>query len=181
MTSYGADIINVEIKMTKEQNMVLLMILITTLAMIDNMEQTKSVSMFRRKIRKRLNEYYRRNQEEYSEYAKKANDVWMETVEELEGEHIKITVSDIVLAIHTVIADEPLTRKFYTEKGIDKFLNSMKSNTDITDEQYAETEKNVNRIVDVFISKLGINRENKLKTRFHIIKENLILEGKYNG
>ena len=165
--------------MSKEQNLVLLLIMITTIAMVDNMNQTKTVSNFRRKIRKRLNGYARVFREEYISYAKEADRVWTETVEELEGENLKITVHDIVLSIDTIISEEPMTKKFYTEKQMNKFLNAMKHNSNISDEQYAETERNVNTIIDMFTSKLGIKRESKLKTRFHIIRENLILEGKY--
>jgi len=164
--------------MSREQNLVLLLIMTTTLAMIDNTGQTKTVSNFRRKIRKRLNGYAKVFKEEYIGYAKEANRVWTETVEELEGEHLKITIYDIVLSIHSIISEEPMTKKFYTEKQMEKFLNTVKHNSNISDEQYAETEKNVNTIIDMFTSKLGIKRDNKLKTRFHIIRENLILEGK---
>lgn len=167
--------------MSKEDNLTLFMILATSLALIDANDQTKSISMFRRKIRKKLTGFYNLNKELYMKCVKRADDVWQRTVGEMKGERMKITVSDIVTSIHVIIADEPLTKKFYTESQIDKFLNAMKHNTNIDDETFAETEKNVNKIVDGFVEKLGIKRSNKLKVKFAILKQNAIIEKGYSA
>ena len=167
--------------MNKEQNLVLLLMMFTTLGLLGPEDMTKSISMFRRKIRKKLNGYRKVNMDEYYQAVKRASQIWNETLDELKDEKLKITVHDITLAIHTIISDQELTKKFYTEKQLDKLLNAMKTNSGIDDNTYAETERNTNRIVDIFLDKLDIKRDTSLKTRLHILKENLILEGKYNG
>ena len=166
--------------MSKEDNLTLLMILITSLALIDSNDQTKSISMFRRKIRKKLTAFYHTERDLYMKCVKRADDVWERTVEEMSGERMKITVYDIVTSIHVIIADEPLTKKFYTEKQMDSFLSAMKHNSNIDDDTFAETERNVNKIVDGFVDKLGIKRDNKLKLRFAILKQNAIIDKGYS-
>lgn len=162
--------------MTRKQVVQVLMLQATIISLIDQKESTKTSNKFRRQIRKALNHIYKHENSFYEECAKDTNDIWNKVKEEINDDNYKITVSNMMIGLNLLIENEAYTKKFYTQKSLDKFLGSIMARSKIDDDEYFISEKDGNYLTDAFARHLGIVRNNELKRRFWILRQNAIIE-----
>jgi len=165
--------------MTRDNVLSVIMLIATNLAMLKPNELTKVQSNFRRALRKMLNKIHKHERLYYEKIVKETNDAWNKTITELEKQKLQMSISDVLLSLNLIIENENYTKKFYTQRTVNNVLNSLKANSNISDEIYKKTEKDTNIIVNTLVRHLNIKvLDNGLRRRFLTIKNNLIIEGK---
>ena len=144
--------------MTRAQITQVLMLQATVLSLISHEESNKTINNFRRQIRKGLNHIYKHEKSFYETQANDANDTWNLAKADIDDPHYEITVSDMLHALNLLIENEKYTKRFYSQKSFARLYNSLTTRVEISDEQYIETAKSSNYLVDMFAKSLGIKR-----------------------
>lgn len=126
-------------------------------------------------VRKRLAKYMRRraktNPKEFLIAIKITDTAWRETVNHFAEINMRIEAKSTIMEIFNYFEDGLSKYANVRDKHIENFMIQA------TDD--AEAEFNSDKVVDYLVEKLGLpKRKNAFHTRFAILKENRILEGK---
>ena len=126
-------------------------------------------------IRKRTAKYMRQrsktNRKEFIDAIMATDKAWKETIAHFVKDHVKIEAKSTIRAIYNYFEEEISKYANIRAEHIEKFL--------IIGTSDAEAEHNSDMVVDYLVERLGMEkRKSVLATRFAILKQTRILEGK---
>ena len=148
------------------------------LANYDHKECRGALAKIRKDIKKMMFRRSRTNEKEFREAIAIADKAWRDTVNHFAKLDKKMEIEALtsVSWLYNLYA-----------KPLERFANISQKKMELATMKISEAtqlhhEQNSYETIDYLIERLaestGIKRENKLKTRFTIMKQNLILEGK---
>ncbi|WP_416768491.1 hypothetical protein ACM66T_10030 [Sulfurimonas sp. ST-25] len=146
---------------TKDQSVMILMLIGTLMAYVKHSETTRKVDKLRKDIRKGLSAMYLYDGAEYDRIAKEADIVWEGAKKELNNLNYTISLIATCRALWSMLDDSPHQQLWFTERTFTAAMQSMEGVS--TRKDTYDVERDSNMLTDIFGRLLGIEKKKPLR------------------